>query len=503
MTGHRPRLLLAEDLSKSFDGRQIFAHVTLDIGVGECIGLTGANGSGKSTLLNILAGRLSADAGRVLPASGRRVHVGLIAQRFQLDPGLTVAEAVFRGSGQGGKHAIDNTRRLLAQAGIAMDAEARIGGLTRPELGLVESMRLWADESADLVLVDEVSATFNPREIDELHWIIDQIRTQGRSVVYVSHRLPEIQAVADRLFTLHDGRLRDFDGTEPQAPERDRIEVAASASARIRVPLPRRRDVLTVRQLSSGSVNDVTFSVGSGSIVGLVGARHSGIHDVVEALTGRAQPRDGAVHVLGRHVSLGDAKDTVQAGIAYYRPDMTTEELARNLVGHGAEAGDADETSAPFEAMLRAMDEADARLAELLGRPSAGQEASRNLSLVLATGAPVVVLENPSTGLDHGARKRLFDELKAASGQGAAIVILSPVVEELIGWTDQLLVFGEGRLTDAWDTATVTSVRVDEVFRGGQPVRQAEREATDPERRGVSPTVTAVGMRWLAGSAAP
>ncbi len=579
----KKRLLLAKDIVRSFGTNVVLSGVDLEIREGECIGLVGDNASGKSTLLHILSGKLPADSGDLISGLDREVGVGLVAQKFRLDPGLTVAGAIHRETGAPTWQAEQKTRVLLAKAGIALNERARVGGLTRSELGLIESVRLWADETADVALLDEASATLNSREIGQLHWIVDQIRSQGRGVVYVSHRLGEIQKVADKMFMLRDGVLHDMGddpeayeemlsggvkrnihaakaaptpppvivaaaapGSEPQeqastAPPEEADTDAEEMDPRLQESDPRLvdgdqntsetadsasgqnegatqlvdpelqpreaenakakvffKEALNVNGFSSHGVSDATFTIAPGQIVGLLGERKSGIHEFINGIAGKTPPRHGVVEVLGRRISVASTDDAALGGIGFYEPEISPELMGKSLVAGQVPDGDLEHASGPYVAALQAMDSIDDTCVELFGRQSPGQRASRLLSLLLLSEVPVIVLEEPTAHLDQKARDQLFQELSAARERGSAILVLTSEVEELVSWTDRVLVFESGRLTNNWDSTTVTSVRVNEVLNGGGVPSPASKSmngtrATDSAR----PKVTTAGLDWL------
>ncbi len=506
--------------------------------------------------------------------------MGLVAQKFRLDPGLTVAGLIHRETGEPTWRAEQQTRALLAKSGVELSERARVGGLTRPELALAESIRLWADGTADVALLDEASAMLNMKELSQLHWIVDQIRDQGRGVVYVSNRLGEIQQVADRMLMLRDGVLHDMGDDSSQyeemlssgtkrhthsaiatPPPRVHVaamptpasqpEVAEAQPARAEVTTeeidPRLQDAasraesepsqtdladattsaageansqsaatqpqvvdnatakrywkeaLDVKGLSCAGVSEATFSVAPGQIVGLLGERKSGMHEFIQALTGRMPPKHGVVEVFGRRVSLASTDDAALAGIGWYEPDVTPELIGKSLVAGQVPDGNLAQASEPYVAALQALDSADETFVELFGLQSPGERASRLLSLLLLTEAPIAVLEEPTASLDQKARDQLFQEMCAARERGMAILVLTSEVEELISWTDRILVFESGRLTNIWDSNTVTSVRVNEVLTGGGVPPSAPQSMTRTPTQSAEdrPKVTNAGLGWI------
>jgi len=225
-------LLTVRGVTKAHAEMPVLRGIDLDIRPGEVLGLIGANGTGKSTLMSIISGAYRADSGSMLiedeayhpidKAEARGLGIGIIEQNFQIDGSLTVAQAIYRNTYQADRPHESLRRQaqwLLNEAGVHISPDARIGHLLRPEMGLVEAVRLLADD-AQIVLVDEVAATFNVREIADLHFITSRLTRQGRSVVYISHRLHEVKDITNRIAILREGVIVDIQKSAQTTTER-------------------------------------------------------------------------------------------------------------------------------------------------------------------------------------------------------------------------------------------------------------------------------------------
>ena len=212
-------LLQVQGLTKSFGARRVLRGVSFDIGEGEVVGLVGTNGAGKSTLGDVLAGITAADGGTMTlqghpyaPLSvedARHLGVGVVEQLVRIDPALTVAQAVFRGTTQAGRPQVElrpQAQVLLAEVALDVDPDTLVGDLPHFVHGLVETARVLAEDTR-LVVLDEVSAALLPMEVTRLHSVTGRLSRQGRGVLYISHRLPEMLEVVDRVLVLREGRI--------------------------------------------------------------------------------------------------------------------------------------------------------------------------------------------------------------------------------------------------------------------------------------------------------
>ncbi|WOQ15936.1 ATP-binding cassette domain-containing protein [Raineyella sp. W15-4] len=239
-------------ITKSFGSNRVLDGVDLSVGRGEVVGIVGENGAGKSTLMSVFSGILQADGGTMRlnnapywpkdSADAQSRGVGIIQQDFVLDPELTVARAIFRNTYQADRPQralVRPAQWLLDDAAVGLDPDTPLGALAHAEQGLVEAVRLLA-EDAQLVIMDEVAATLNVREIDQLHFIISRLTRQGRSVLYVSHRLHEVQAVATRIAVVRSGRIPEI--LDPQRVSTEDIAAHMRSRAARRAWFPDRMD---------------------------------------------------------------------------------------------------------------------------------------------------------------------------------------------------------------------------------------------------------------------
>jgi rhamnose transport system ATP-binding protein len=491
-----PPLLIASSIRKSFAGVQALKGVSFALAAGEVHALVGENGAGKSTLIKIITGAERADAGTLViddvpvdlahltPARARTLGVAVIYQQPALFPDLTVAENIALTLEQAGAwRPIDWRARhgraadLLARAGAGFDADRLAGSLSMPEQQLVEIARaIGAD--ARIILMDEPTASLTDREVDRLFGVIGLLRDAGAGLIYISHRLEEVFTIADRITILRDGETV---ATAPRgAITRDEVvrhmagrttvEVRASTSMEARTfrsaPV-----ALDVRGLSSHAVDvhDVSLSVRRGEILGMAGLVGSGRTELAETLFGLHPIDRGEILVGGVPVAIADPSDAMRAGLAYVPEDRRRHgvvldmSVAANtsmaslaavsragLVQIGAERALADRFVADLQIKAPAV---DADVSTLSG----GNQQKVALARWLATNPSVLILDEPTQGVDVGAKAEIHALMREMAGRGLAILMISSELPEILAMSDRIAVMREGTIGATIDRAGATA----------------------------------------------
>jgi ABC-type sugar transport system ATPase subunit len=484
-------VLHVDRLGKSFGGRRVLRDVSFTVGAGEIVGLVGTNGAGKSTLGDIIAGITAADAGAMTlqgrpyaPLSAedaRRLGVGVIEQLVRIAPDLTVAQAVFRGTPQAGRPQAElreQARALLAAVAPGVDPDTPIGELPHFVHGLVEIGRVLAEDT-DLVVLDEVSAALLPGEVTGLHAVAGQLSRQGRGVLYISHRLPELLEVVDRVLVLRDGRIAvdcpadALDPVrlaaetvgEPVVPPAPRVapllQPAAAEDAVVPAPRPASTDevALQVRNLRvPGAVQGVDLMVHRGEVIGLTGHRSSGVREIAAALSGEMPAVSDEVLLHGEPRLLAAPADDDALRLPAYRPDEDAygvdpgETIVRTLSQErwGAPT-DLRKEIATLRSVIRTVHQMDVKTLSIrtaVGALSGGDQHKLALARWMATSArDVVVLHEPTRGLDVRARhlvRRLIDD---ATAHGTSVVVVSVDPDELAECCDRIGIVSGGRVT--------------------------------------------------------
>jgi len=490
-------LLSAASLSKSFPGVRALEGVDLELRPGEVHALLGENGAGKSTLIKILGGALVPDAGEARlegqplplgdPLAVRRRGVSIVYQELTLVPELTAAENIFLGRERG--------RPLLRRREMARAAQALLDGLgariapgapvralSLAQQQLVEIARALAGESK-VIILDEPSATLSDPEVERLFAVLRGLRARGLGVVYISHRLEEIFAIADRVTVLRDGRRV---ASSPVA-DVDRAQLIRWMVGRdLREEFPPRAPapgdaVLEVRGLACPPrFTDVSFTVRRGEIVGLAGLVGAGRTSVALALFGALPGVRGEVRLDGRPVRFASPADALRAGMGYVTEDRRRRGLFRVLSAGANITISFLRSLAPLgilspgrerPAAAAAAKEFDVRAAAGLAQPagtlSGGNQQKLLLARLLLRPRRLLVLDEPTRGIDVGAKAEIYGIMNRLTAQGLGILMISSELPEVLGMSDRVVVMHEGRTAGELSRAQATPERVMELATAG------------------------------------
>jgi ribose transport system ATP-binding protein len=472
-------LLRFAQVSKRFGGTVAVDRVSLDLRAGEILALLGENGAGKSTLIKMLAGIHVPDEGQILvhgrhyqhrPAvSGERQTVAFIHQDLGLIDWMTVTENMAMGLGYPRRFGLIKWRQAerrardaLAAVGGAIDPDARVGGLTRTEKSLVAIARALAVE-AEVIVLDEPTASLPADEVARLVAVLRGLRGRNVGMIYVSHRLDEVFDVADEVAVLRDGRLvgrKSVAETSPaelvtmivgRPPEQVFVRTRTGATA----------VVLALRDVVSGPVGPVSLTLRAGEMLGLVGLRGAGQEQVGRALFGLAGTDAGTVTLAGQRLSPGSPGDAMRVGVGLVAGDRTAESLAmamsvrENLFLNPAASG---RHALAWQRPALEQDRAKALCGRFGVRPSDPARAVETLSggnqqkVVIARWLEIartlLILEEPTAGVDVGAKAEIYALLNAALARGLAILVIATDFEEVANICHRALVFSRGRVVE-------------------------------------------------------
>jgi ABC-type sugar transport system ATPase subunit len=480
--------LVASGLSKSYGPVRVLDGLSLELAPGEIHALVGENGAGKSTFIKILSGAVPPDTGHVrldgaaLPAGDplavRSLGVSTVHQEFTLVRDLSVTDNVFLGRERGTWRLRSAEMRravevLFGELGVRIDPAALAGSLSVAHQQMVEIARALSTDARVLIL-DEPSATLTGIEVEVLFTVLRRLRSQGLAILYVSHRLDEIFALADRVTVLRDGRLVD---TLPTSSWSRQALIRAMVGREVAEEYPARTPtasaaVLEVERLSSPPrFRDATFAVHHGEIVGLAGLVGAGRTSVGLALGG-ALAATGAARLRGRPVRFASPSAALSAGVAYVTEDrkqhgmflqlgagenMTMAHLDR-FVSRGVLSLTRERAAASGAA--RRFDVRASSLSQLAATLSGGNQQKALLARFLLEPPALLILDEPTRGVDVGARVEIYRIMNDLTASGMAILMISSDLPEILGMSDRIVVMREGRTTGTLARAEATAERV-------------------------------------------
>jgi rhamnose transport system ATP-binding protein len=485
-------LLELKDLSKAFGGVRALRGVSFDLRPGEIHALVGENGAGKSTLVRILTGAVTADSGTI-EIEGRRVDhadpvvmrglgVAPIYQQPALLPDLTVAENVAMGLERGGPwRRVDwgarreRAGRLLARVGAAIDVDAPAHTLRMAEQQLVEIARaLGAD--ARILLMDEPTAALTDREATRLFELMRDLRAHGVGVVYISHRLEEVAALADRVSVLRDGELvATRDMAEVDRNELIRLMVGREVQAIFPKRTVTQGDVVLSAEgvgCRSSGIRGVSFGLRAGEILGFAGLVGAGRTELAHVLFGLTPADEGVIRLRGAAVRVTTPAEAVRLGVAYLPEDRRR----HGVIGEMSIA--ANTTLAALRAITRAgfLDFAAEReiattylqrfaikapsIEAAVATLSGGNQQKVALARWLATRPSVLVLDEPTQGVDVGAKAEIHGLIVDLAAQGLAILLISSELPEILGMSDRVVVMRAGTVAGTLDRAAATQEKI-------------------------------------------
>lgn len=468
-------LLQVRGLRKSFFGNEVLHGIDLDIRAGEVHALVGENGAGKSTVMKILAGVHQADEGTIElagqqvsfthPLEAQAAGVTTVFQEFNLLPERTVAQNVHLGREPRRHGFVDrrqmeaDTTELLHDLGIRdIAAWDKVRTLSVAQQQVVEIVKAMSFD-ARFISMDEPTAALADHEVELLYQLITRLRERGVAVLYVSHRLQEVFDLCDRITVLKDGALVEtVDAADTTQDDLVRKMVGRSISSFFPEPLEGTAlgDVrLEVRGGGNRMLNDLSFDVRGGEIVGLSGLQGSGRTEIAHALFGVEPFTRGRVTIDDRPFAPRSPRQAVRAGLALVTEDRKAQGLALNqsvaanarLVLDAVAPRSAAQRAKNLPGILSSLELTSAGYSQEVRYLSGGNQQKVVLAKWLVTEPSVIIFDEPTRGIDVGAKRAVYDLMRDLSAQGVAIVLISSELPEVIGMSDRILVLHDGEIS--------------------------------------------------------
>ncbi|MCS6834581.1 MAG: sugar ABC transporter ATP-binding protein [Anaerolineae bacterium] len=493
-----PPILELHGISKSFPGVQALSGVDFSLELGEVHALLGENGAGKSTLIKIISGVYQADQGQMLidgqpyafhnPREAQRAGVATIFQELILYPELTVAENIFMGHAPRSRYGLIDWRamrqraqELLASLEIYdMDVDSKVGAMSVGKRQRVEIAKALS-HNARILIMDEPTAALTEADVERLFNIVRLLKQRGVSIIYISHRLEEIFMLADRVTVLRDGQhvatkaVRD-------THESDLIQMMVGREIDDLFPkLPSQlgATVLRVRGVARHPLpRGVSLEVRAGEIVGLAGLVGSGRTELAHVLFGITTAQEGEIWLDGQRVQIKNPSQAMRLGIAYVPEDRGNQGLIKQMkvrentslailrsiarsgfINHQAERDLADR-------FVRELSIRTPSIEQVVNKLSGGNQQKIVVSKWLASKPKLLIMDEPTRGVDVGAKSEIHRLISQLASEGMAILMISSELPEILGMSDRVLVMREGRIVAEFSRAEATQERVGAAMMG-------------------------------------
>ncbi|WP_234986560.1 sugar ABC transporter ATP-binding protein [Demequina sp. NBRC 110055] len=486
---HPVSLLEVRGLVKTFGSARALKGVDLQVLPGEVHCVLGQNGAGKSTLIKTLSGAHQPDEGEIVwngepvtienPVAALELGIATMYQELDVVDGLSIAENIYLGHelARGGvlsrREAAKRTRDLMKRLGHPQLSPSREVGTLSPANKQIVSMARALSHDIKLMIMDEPSAVLDSEEVNNLFRVVDELTSQGIAVIYISHRLEEIERIGDRITVLKDGASVGSNLPVAQTPPRELIPLMTGTDVAHVFPqrAPIADDapvVLEVEGLTlAGVFEDVSLTVRAGEVVGLAGLVGSGRSEILETIYGHRKPTSGTVSVGGRRLKPGSVGAAVAADMGLSPEErksqglLLEEPIYRNATlstfSRFAKAGLLDEAAErrATEEQMKALELRPAEPNRITRTLSGGNQQKIMLARWLIHGTKVLVLDEPTRGVDVGARVEIYGLIRDLAAAGTAILVVSSEIEEVLGLADRALIIADGHVLAERSTADI------------------------------------------------
>lgn len=488
------------NINKFFPGVQALSNAQLRLEKGEVLGLIGENGAGKSTLMNILSGVFTQDSGDIL-INGKKVKfqspynallsgISMIHQEICLVPDLTVAENIWIGrENKFTKYNIIDINKmqqaaqdLMSRYGITMDCKRPVSSLSISEMQLVEIVRAISYNS-DIIIMDEPTSALTMREIEILFHIIHKLKENQVSVIFISHKLDELFNICDRITVMRDSQYIDTVNTSETNAD---MLISMMVGREIKNLFQKQKAqigdvVLELKNFSrSGVFEDVSFQLHKGEILGISGLVGAGRSEIARALFGIDRPTGGQVYVDGQMVTITNPEDAINCGIAMVTEDRARSGLVLGMpVSHNVtltilkrlcKAGfiSKRKDDSTYEETTKRLKIKISNRLQLAKQLSGGNQQKVVLSKWLLTNPKVLILDEPTRGIDVGSKSEIYKLMSDLVNNGLSIIMISSELTEVLGMSDRILVVCEGKIAYECSGEEATQKKIMEYAFGSQ-----------------------------------
>lgn len=471
------KILEVKNVTKTYPGVVALDNVSFDVEEGEILALIGENGAGKSTVIKTISGAIQADSGEIIidgrhftklnPTQAKEAGIGVVYQELNLVPSLSIMENIFLGDHVGGGRLGPNFREMrkrseeiMADLGVKIDVSTQVQMLSTAQMQIVEIAKAVV-KNCKVLIMDEPSASIPMAEVENMFRIVRRLKEKGVAIIYISHRLEELFELCDRVTVFRDGQ---YVITRNVADITKKDLIRYMIGRELTEKFPERQvslgePILEVRDLSGNGDFHINLELRRGEILGLAGLVGAGRTELAKMLCGDVKPDSGQILIHGKNLKAASAADGVKAGIGLVPEDRKLEGVFLNYTIEWNIPIMSLKQISRFGFMnFKELDRLTNTYVDTLAikTPSVKQEV-RNLSggnqqkvvvaKVLAAENEILIFDEPTRGIDVGAKQEIYKLMNALVEQGKSILMISSEMEELLGMSDRIVVLHEGRVT--------------------------------------------------------
>ncbi|SHI06458.1 ribose transport system ATP-binding protein [Clostridium collagenovorans DSM 3089] len=478
-------ILQMKNILKKFPGVKALDGVNLELWEGKVMGLMGENGAGKSTLMKILSGVYKKDGGEIFykgnledikgPKDAAEKGIAIIHQELNLVKDLTIGENIFLGREPKKGFKIDfdkiygDADKLLKRLNISISSRVLVEELSVAQQQMVEIAKALSLE-AQIIIMDEPTDALTERETASLFKVINELKNEGKAIVYISHRLKEIFEVCDYITVLRDGKYIGQEEVE-NIDEDTMIEMMVGRKLTDQFPRVNNEIgdvILKVDNLTNHLIHDISFEVRSGEILGISGLMGAGRTDLAKTLYGRFKRTSGRMYINNNEIENKTSKDGLKNKIAYVSEDRKGDGLILDLsIKENMTISSLDKISNFFKVdkkkeaevvkdYIKKMSIKTPSENQLIRNLSGGNQQKVAIAKALMTEPEVLILDEPTRGVDVGAKKEIYDLINEYKSKGKAVIMISSEMPEILGLSDRIIVLNQGRVTGEFDRKSAT-----------------------------------------------
>lgn len=468
-------ILEIENLTKVYPGVVALDNISLTVRRGEVLGIVGENGAGKSTLIKSITGAIAPESGvirfegkeyaHLTPQISSEIGIGVIYQEFNLVPALSVAENVFLGNYIGNGLTVDfkemneRTTETMKKIGVYLPPQQLVWNLTVGHQQIVEIVRSLVKD-VKLLIMDEPTAPLTTNEVEQLYKIIQSLKEQGITIVYISHRLEELFQLTDRVTVMRDGQyITTLETANTTTQELIRYMVGRELSDEYPArETPLGEEVLRVEHLSGNGVEDINFTLHKGEILGFAGLLGCGRTETMQLIYGANKKTGGKVFLNGKEVDLRSTAQALEHGIGLIPEDrkrngaflyMTIKWntsiscLKKKLMKHRIIVDTKKEEELAQEYVEKLKTKTPS-INQIVGNLSGGNQQKVVVAKVMATDAQIMIFDEPTRGIDVGAKQEMYYLIRKMVNEGKSVILVSSEMGEVMGLSDRIVVLHEG-----------------------------------------------------------